>query len=240
MAKKYILDVRRHGNSDRGTLREGKGFCMKGHQPLLRNSASSVAPLHLEFVYEYQPAASNLTIFWNENVSRLVHFSSAHAYMHRHVLFCFLLFLFFLFFVSTLFFRFHTFPFMNLYSLSRSATLWNHSRSTNSTKNTRHQSCCVFPCRKQFLVFPRPFNRPGINTIRFDYVTWRIIDRCENELERDGLYIYIYIEKRIFRKFFSNEENDGDWGNTWCGVSHYSPCNNTALCVGHDSGIENN
>lgn len=109
MAKKYILDVRRHGNSDRGTLREGKGFCMKGHQPLLRNSASSVAPLHLEFVYEYQPAASNLTIFWNENVSRLVHFSSAHAYMHRHVLFYFLLFLFFLFF------RFHTFlPFPHL------------------------------------------------------------------------------------------------------------------------------
>ena len=145
MAKKYILDVRRHGNSDRGTLREGKGFCMKGHQPLLRNSASSVAPLHLEFVYEYQPAASNLTIFWNENVSRLVHFSSAHAYMHRHVLFYFLLFLFFLFFVSTLFFRFHTFPFMNLYSLSRSDySHYGTTRGAPIPRKTRDTNLVVF------------------------------------------------------------------------------------------------
>lgn len=45
---------------------------------------------------------------------------------------------------------------------------------------------------------------------------------------------YIYIEKRsYFSQVFSKEEgNDEDWGTHGCGVSHYSPCNNTALCVG--------
>lgn len=48
----------------------------------------------------------------------------------------------------------------------------------------------------------------------------------------------IYISRNVF--FVNFFERGKRWGNTWCGVSHYSPCNNTALCVGHDSGIENN
>lgn len=150
-------------------------------------------------LYEYQPAASNLTIFANENVTQLTRslLISTRIYAPTRSFF----------FFSSHFPRFR-FPVYNPLVISFGRIGNGSTRGAPKVRGKEHQQPRCFPCREQ--LFPESFPRGRsidqlhkFHALRFDYVTWRIIDR--DECGNSNGYGNTYRETRIrtvFASFF--------------------------------------
>lgn len=215
--------------NDRGTLGRKGILHERAPATFAKNSASSVAPLHLEFVRV--PPASSLEL---NNFCKRERLSTRSFTFDQHTHIC--TDTFFSIFSSSHFpSLFHFSPVYNRYFVR---SHWRHQKSGKKNTNNLVVSLAGNNCSLKNS-FPRGRSIDQLHkfhALRFDYVTWRIIDRdeCGNST-RDGMVTVIRIEKTYsycFRKFFFFFFSVG--GNTnGCGVSHYSPCNNTdALCAG--------